>query len=315
MYDKDLYQVLGVSHSATEAELKKAYHSLAKKHHPDRNPGDKAAEQKFKEANLAYEVLKDPKKRAQYDQMRSMGQNPFARGGGGQWQSTGPFQSTSFGDAGLADLFEQIFGGGGFGGFGPMEDAFRAGRTRTTGGTRTRGFSQRGADREASLIISFLEAARGGERTLELPGGKRITVKIPEGVETGSRIKLGGQGEAGVGGGPAGDLIITLQVLHHETFTREGNDVVLELPISFSEAVLGAEVPIPTLDGSVRLTLPKGISSGQRLKLSHKGIRSSAQSERGHQFVQVMIRVPKEPDKQYLEAAKLLGQSSFNPRA
>src|SRR5687768_4742901 len=178
--DKDLYEILGVKKDAGESEVRKAFLKLAKKYHPDVNSGNKEAEQKFKEVNLAYEVLKDAKKRAQYDQMRAAGRNPFAGAGPGsgqgQWQGQGGFDPGAFGDLGLGDLFQEIFGGGfqtgGFGGFG--------GETRTR---RPRGgFRARGADREAMVSVSFLEAAKGAERILDLGDGRRLTVKIPEGV-------------------------------------------------------------------------------------------------------------------------------------
>ncbi|MCB0418156.1 MAG: J domain-containing protein [Bdellovibrionaceae bacterium] len=305
MLDKDLYEILGVSKGASESEIRKAFHKHAKKYHPDVNQGDKAAEQKFKEVNLAYEVLKDKKKRAHYDQMRAQGRNPFAQnahaGGGGH------FDPDAFADFGLGDLFEEIFGRGGF-----SAEAGPMGRGRTT--YRTRGFAQRGHDREAALTISFQEAARGSERVLDLGGGRRISVKIPEGVEDGTKIKLSGQGDPGHNGGPNGDLLLRLQVLSHKDFKREKQNVVLPLAISFSEAVLGKQLEIPTLDGSVQLKIPAGISSGQRLRLKGKGIAASRNGQRGDQFVEIQIKVPKAPDDDYVKAAKLLENHPFNPR-
>lgn len=305
--DKDLYEILGVKKEATEGEIRKAFLKAAKKFHPDVNPNNKEAEQKFKEVNFAYEVLKDPKKKAQYDQMRA---NPFARsragaGAGGNPFGGGGFDPEMFQDLGLGDLFEEIFGRGGGGG-GPFSGA---GRGRAQG----RGFARPGTDRETQITISFQEAARGGERQLEFTNGKRLTVKIPEGVESGSKIRLSGQGDPGAGGAPAGDLIITLTVSPHAIFSREGKDVVMKLPVTFAEAVLGAEVEVPTLDNKVHLKLPPGISSGQRLKLGGKGIKAKDGS-RGDQFVEISIRVPKQPDADYLEAAKKLQGNSFNPR-
>jgi DnaJ-class molecular chaperone len=306
--DKDLYEILGVKKTASEGEVRKAFLKLAKQLHPDVNPGNKEAEQKFKEVNFAYEVLKDKKKRQQYDEMRSSMGRPSA-GGGARWggQGGGPaggYSYESFSDFGLGDLFQEIFGAGS-GGFGGM-----GGRT----GTRRGSYSSRGQDREASIQISFLEAARGGEKPLEFSDGRRITVKIPEGVENGAKIKLSGQGDPGVGGGPAGDLILSLEVGTHPLFTREGLDVVARVPITFSEAVLGAEVEIPTLDGKVHMKIPRGISSGQRLKLSGKGIRSSRQPKPGDQVVEVQIKIPRSPDAAYTEAAERLQAVAFNPR-
>lgn len=308
--DKDLYEVLGIKKGASEAEIRKAFLKLAKKYHPDVNPNNKDAEQKFKEVNLAYEVLKDAKKRAQYDQMRAAGANPFARAahanaygwGGGQTYSGGP---ESFSDLGLGDLFEEIFGGG----FG-----FRTDDLRARGGQRT-GFARRGGDREAQISVAFSEAARGAQKLIELSDGRRLTVKIPEGVDTGSKIKLAGQGDPGVGGAPSGDLILSMQVGNHPYFTREGENVLLRLPVTFSEAVLGSEVEVPTLDGRVHLKIPKGISSGQRLKLAGKGILSSKTGKRGDQFVEVFIKVPKDPSSLYNECAEKLNQESYDPRS
>lgn len=307
--DKDLYEILGVKKTATDAEIRKAFLKLAKKYHPDVNAGNKESETKFKEVNLAYEVLKDAKKRAHYDQMRAVGADPFggarpSPSGGRSWRTTGGrggFGTEGDNDFGLGDLFQEIFGGG----FG----APRGARGHAGGS-----FQQRGSDLQASLKISFLEAARGAERSLELGDGRRLTVKIPEGVDTGSKIKLAHQGDPGMGGGPAGDLIILLEVGTHPYFIREGKDVMVRLPLSFSEAVLGGDVEVPTLDGKVTLTVPKGISSGQRLKLARKGIRIGKSAERGDQFVEVGIKIPKQPSEAYNEAAEKLRAESFNPR-
>ncbi len=305
--DKDLYEILGVSRTATPNDIKKQFHKLAKQYHPDRNPNDKASETKFKEVNLAYEVLKDKKKKEQYDQLRAAGRNPFAGrepGGGGFEYSAGGAS-----DFGLGDLFEEIFGGGGGGGGfgGPF-----AGRRRSGGGSYSQ-MPVRGVSREAEISISFNEAARGGEKQLELVGGKKITVKIPAGVETGSKIKLRGQGDPGTGGAPSGDLILTLKVMAHPQFTRQENNILYQLPVTFAEAVLGGEVAVPTLDGPVRMTLPQGISSGQQLRLKGKGV-GEANGTRGDQLVEIQIKVPRPPSDKYKEAAKLLEQEDFNPR-
>lgn len=300
--DKDLYEILGVKKEASESEVRKAYLKLAKKYHPDVNPGDQVAEQKFKEVNLAYEVLKDEKKRAQYDQMRAMGANPFARSraGAGAGPNMGGFSGAEFDQFGLGDLFEEIFGGAGFG-----RTASRRGATY---------YPTRGQDRETELQISFTEAAKGGERHVQFSDGKKLTVKIPPGVDEGSKIKLSGQGDPGVAGGPSGDLLIKLHVSEHPFFKREGNNIVLKLPISFSEAVSGAEVEIPTVDGIVHLKIPSGISSGQRLKLAGKGIVSSKTGSRGDQFVEIQIKIPKNISEEYKKAAEIVRQVPFNPR-
>ncbi len=311
--EHDLYETLGVKRNATEQEIKKAFHKFAKKFHPDVNPNNKEAELKFKEVNLAYEVLKDPQKRAKYDQMRAAGANPFARSshggpGGGPAGGMGGFNPEAFADFGLGDLFEEIFGqSGGMGGMGNM----RGGRSKRRGAPA---FVRKGSDREAKLTISFVEAARGGSRMLEMEDGKRLTVMIPEGVETGSKIKLSGQGEPGMGGGPNGDLILHLEVSTHPQFVREGSHVIVKLPITFSEAVLGAEVSVPTLDNTVLMKIPKGVSSGQRLKLAGKGIKSAKDAARGDEYVELVIRIPKTPDQDYIESAEKLKDNPFNPR-
>ncbi len=294
-FNKDLYEILGVKKGATEVELRNAYRKLAKKYHPDVNPGKKDAEQKFKEINLAYEVLKDPKKKTQYDQVRAAGGKPFARRG--TWQSgTSPFGDDPFRDFGLGDLFEEIFG------------------SQVFSNMNRPGFSRRGADRTASLSISFIEAARGTEKNITLNDGRRLAVKIPEGVENGAKIRLAGQGDEGQQGGPKGDLFLELGVQTHPYFVREGSDVLLRLPITFSEAILGAEIEVPTLDGKVLMKIPKGISSGQRLKLAGKGIRSSNFGARGDELLEILIKVPKEVSKSYKECAETLKSEDFNPR-
>lgn len=302
--DKDLYEILGIKKEATEGEIRKAYLKLAKKYHPDVNPGDKVAEQKFKEINLAYEVLKDEKKRSQYDQMRAMGANPFARaragaGAGPAGYSSGP---EAFDQFGLGDLFEEIFGSSGFGGGG------------FTGGFKKSYYPSKGQDRESSLQISFMEAAKGGERVVQFSDGKRLTVRIPAGVDDGSKIKLSGQGEPGLSGGATGDLILNLRVAEHPFFKREANNIILKLPVTFSEAVKGSEIEVPTIDGMVHLKIPSGISSGQRLKLSGKGIQSAKTGQRGDQFVEILIKMPKELSDDYKKAAALVDKTPFNPR-
>ncbi len=314
--DKDLYEVLGVKKTANDSEIRKAFLKLAKKFHPDVNQGNTEAEQKFKEVNFAHEVLKDKKKRAQYDQMRdTVGRGGFGGGapGGGRGRTWSPqdgaYSYEAFSDFGLGDLFQEIFGGGGGAGFGGFE-GMRGGGRRQPG----RPFPQRGSDREAALNISFLEAARGGDRSIEFSDGRRMTVKIPAGVETGSKIKLTGQGDPGGGGAPSGDLILVLEVAGHPLYKRDGLDIILTLPITFSEAVLGAEVDVPTLDGKVVMKIPKGMSSGQRLKLTGKGVKPGRGDRVGDQIVEVSIKVPKVADSAYAEAAEALRSTAFNPR-
>ncbi|NDC26176.1 MAG: J domain-containing protein, partial [Proteobacteria bacterium] len=175
-------------------------------------------------------------------------------------------------------------------------------------------YAGRGQDREMVLNISFVEAAKGGERLIQFTDGKKLTVKIPAGVDEGSKIKLSGQGEPGFGGGTPGDLIIKLHVAEHPIFKREGNHIVLRLPVTFEEAVMGAEVEVPTVDGIVHLRIPPAISSGQRMKLAGKGILNAKTGQRGDQFVEVLIKVPKELPEEYRKAAEVIKNVPFNPR-
>ncbi|MBI3294227.1 MAG: J domain-containing protein [Deltaproteobacteria bacterium] len=300
--EKDLYEILGVKKGASESELQKAFRTLAKKYHPDVNPGNQEAEKKFKEASLAYEVLKDSKKRAQYDHMQMGGGFPGGGHGGGSRRA--PFGPEVFTDLGLGDLFSEIFGGGQFAqgpGFG----------RQSYGGFGQR--AMRGADRISTLKLSFKEAALGGEKKIEFVDGRRLTVKVPPGVESGAKIKLSGQGDPGVGG-PAGDLVLEVEVESDRTFEREGLNVVVKVPITFSEAVLGGEVSVPTLTGSVSLKIPSGVSSGTRLKLSGKGIVSSKSGRQGDQLVELLIKLPKTIPAEYRAAAETLKDLAFNPR-
>jgi len=344
---KDYYEVLEVGRGASDAEIKKAYRKLAKQYHPDVNPGDKAAEAKFKEINEAYEVLSDPQKRSRYDQFGHAGVDPNSFGGAG----------AGFGDfdfGGIGDIFESFFGGGGFG---------RSSRSRSG--------PQKGADLKYSVEISFEEAAFGVEKEITInrhencgtcggsgakpgtspttckhcsgtgqvqfkqstPFGQFINVKtcdicrgegkiitdpcpacsgrgkvrktirkkldIPAGIDDGQTISIRGEGDPGSRGGPAGDLFVTVAVRPHPIFKRQGNDVICEIPITFVQAALGAELEVPTLDGKVKYTMPEGTQTGTIFRLKNKGIPYLRGSGRGDQYVKVEIDVPKKlNDKQ-----------------
>ena len=362
---RDYYEVLGVSRGASEDEIKKAYKKMARKYHPDLNPGDKTAEEKFKEVNEAYEVLSDADKKARYDQYGHAGVDPnFGAGGFG-----GGFDgSFDFGDQG--DLFGSFFGGG----FG--------------GGRRTNpNAPQRGESIRMSIAISFEEAAFGCEKAVTVEryetcdtchgngcapgtspevcpdchgtgtvqvrrqtpmgvfatsspcpkcGGKgriihqpckdcrgsgmvrkkkTIQASIPAGIDNGQTISIRGQGNAGKNGGPAGDLLITITVRPHELFRREGTSVLCEAPITFTQAVLGAELEIPTIDGKVKYTLPEGTQSGTTFRLKGKGIPSINGRGRGDQYVTVYIETPKNLNKEQKEAlkkfAETMGESNY----
>ena len=353
----DKREVLGVSRGASEDEIKRAYKKMARKYHPDLNPGDKAAEESFKEVNEAYEVLSDANKKARYDQYGHAGVDPnFGAGGGG---FDGGFD---FGD--LGDIFGSFFGGG----FG--------------GGRRTNpNAPQRGESIRLSLTISFEEAAFGCEKAVtvermeqcgtchgngcepgttpevcpechgtgqvqrrqQTPMGvfattapcpkcsgrgkiihqpckdchgtgavrkrKTIQASIPAGIDNGQTISIRGQGHAGKNGGPAGDLLITITVRPHELFRREGTSVLCEAPITFAQAVLGAELEIPTIDGKVKYDLPEGTQSGTTFRLKGKGIPSINGRGRGDQYVTVYIETPRNLNREQKEALKKFAES------
>jgi curved DNA-binding protein len=273
---RDYYEVLGVPRNASEADIKKAYRKLARQHHPDRNPGDKQAEARFKEVQEAYDVLNDKTKRAQYDRFGFAGpgfggQGPFQAGGGGP----GGFEFQGINPEDL-DSILGAFGGG----LGDMFGRRARGRGRT---------ARPPESVEAEVTIPFLKAALGGTVSLSVDG-RAIELRVPAGVEEGKKLRLAGQGPGG------GDLLVRVKIEPHPYFRREGNNVVLEVPVSVSEAILGAKVDVPTLDGTrLTVTVPAGTSSGARLRLRGKGIAG------GDQFIEIKIVVPKTHDKRSRE--------------
>lgn len=341
---KDYYKILGISKDATQDEIKKAFRKLARKYHPDLNPGDKSAEQKFKEINEAYEVLSDPKKREQYDRF---GTSPF----GDTSSFYENFRTYDFGETfdfgGLGDIFSDLFGAKT-----KREATFSKGsdivlgleltmEEAYTGVTKTISFNREapckncnGTGAEATQICDTckgtgnIKTSKGFFRmsqTCPTCGGKgskitkqcqtcngrgkiyqteTVKVKIPPGADTGSRVKLRGMGNAGIGGGPAGDLYIEITIKPHPIFKRKGDDVYLDLPITFGEAALGAKIEVPTLDGMAVMTIPPGTQGGQRFKLSGKGFPSPKTSVRGNQYVDIKIAVPKNIDSKGKDAIK-----------
>lgn len=269
----DLYELLGVSRDASRDEIRKAYRKLARKHHPDLNPNDASAEERFKKVSGAYEVLSDEAKRKLYDELgpdaAKIGYDPEKAEEYRQWKRRmdasqqagfggfgGPFGGADYGGAGYGDVdLEDLIG-----------DLFR----------RQRGGQRRGSDVEANLRVAFLDAARGTTAHVELarPSGEvsRLAVTIPPGVESGQRLRLSGQGNPGGQGGQAGDLFVRVEVEPHPVFERDGRDLTLRLPVTLPEALRGAKVEVPTLDGTVKLQIPSGAQNGQRMRLRGKGI-------------------------------------------
>ncbi len=270
----DPYKILGVEKTATEAEIKKAYRELAKKLHPDLNPNDKAAEARFKDVSAAFDIIGDKEKRARYDagEIDASGaerpqQHYYKDFAGGpearQYGSQADMED-------IGGIFSEIFGRG------------------QTGDARQ--FSMRGRDVRYHLAIDFLDAVKGATKRISMPDGSSLDVKVPEGVRAGQMIRLRGKGQPGSGGGASGDAIIEIEVRPHKVFSREEEDILIELPISIDEAILGSKVDVQTISGRVRVTIPKGASSGQTLKLKGKGVKGK--SATGDQLCILKIVLP-----------------------
>ena len=316
---KDYYTLLGVPKGASQEEVGKAFKKLARKYHPDLNPDNPEAEAKFKEINEAYEVLKDPEKRKLYDSLGPNwkdGQNFQPPPGFENFQ----FRSGGFGGEGFSDFFETIFGGaGGFGGGGSY------GGGRFGGDPFGRTMRSRGHDAEVRLNLTMEEAYRGGRKTLTLQEqvrgadgrpqmqSKTLEVNIPSGIKDGAKIRLAGQGSPGMGGGPAGDLLLQVTIAEHPLLRLEGVNVIYDLRLAPWEAVLGCTVRIPTLDGPVDMNIPAGVSSGQKLRLAGKGLGKG--ESQGDQFVRMVIRSPKNlTDRERQLWQELAEISSFQAR-
>jgi len=311
----DLYQQLGIKRGASEAEIKKAYRSLAKQLHPDRNKDNPKAAERFAKVTQAYDLLSDKDKRARYDrgEIDEDGNPRMPFGGGFGGGGAGPRPGGGFegfpggfqaGDAAdLSDLFEGLFGGaagsrrgagsgGPFGGFG---------RARAP---------QKGADVAYRLKVSFTDAATLKEQRVTLSAGRTIDLKLPKGVEDGTKIRLSGQGQEGQGG--RGDAIVTIEIAPHPFFIRDGKNIRLTLPVTLKEAALGAKVKVPTPEGPVMLTVPKGSSSGKMLRLKGRGF-TAKDGSRGDQLIQLAIDIP--PDDEALQKFAEEWDGGGNPRA
>tara|TARA_R110000868_G_scaffold22983_8_gene93606 strand:- start:7598 stop:8563 length:966 start_codon:yes stop_codon:yes gene_type:complete len=281
---RDPYEVLGLTRNATAEEIKKAYRKIVRTSHPDLNPDDAGAQERFIEATAAHDLLKDPVQRARFDKgeidasgAERQPERPFYREYAEQ--PGNPYQSSrGFEGFDSSDIFEEIL------------------RQRGQGGARGGHFNAPGPDRRYQLELDFLEAALGTQKRITLPDGQSLDVKIPTGTADGQTIRLRGKGGEGMGEGPDGDALVTLSVRPHKLFRREGNDILLTLPISLDEAVLGGKVEAPTIDGPVALSLPKGASSGQVLRLRGRGVQPPGQKPRGDQRVELRIIAPPEID-------------------
>lgn len=295
MNHKDPYDILGVARNAAPDEIKRTYRRLAKQYHPDRNPGNKDAEKKFKEVQAAYEVLGDPQRRAQYDQFGAGGPRPDFH----SWTTPDApsFEGFDF-DFGATGDLSSIF-----------EQFFRRPAPRGRSRRATQAPASRGADLEHTVDLSFEEAVRGTSREIRLAASgreansERIAFRIPAGVTDGQRIRVKGKGHEGPGG--RGDLMIRCRVIPHPYFRRDGDDILLDLPLSLAEACRGAKIEIPTLDGITRLTVPPGTSGGTRLRLRGKGVRGQRSATPGDMYVITRVVVPKELSP---HAAKLMDE-------
>jgi len=266
--DKDFYAILGVAKDASDADIKKAYRKLARKYHPDTNAGDPAAEQKFKDITEANSVLSDKEEREQYDAIRAMGS-------GARFSAGGPGGAPG-GGAGFDDIFSNLFGGGGGGrgrgGQPDFSDLF--GGAGGFGGFGQQAPPRKGADRTANTSISFAGSINGTKIGLREPSGEVIDVRIPAGIKDGQSVRVRGRGQAGAAGN--GDLIVKVKVAEHPFFKREDNNIRVHIPVTFDEAVLGAKIHVPTLDGEqVAMKVPAGSNSGRTLRLKGRGVKTS----------------------------------------
>jgi molecular chaperone DnaJ len=328
-FEKDFYAILGVPADADAAAVKKAYRKLARKLHPDQNPGSKPAEKRFKEIGEAYAVLSNPEERKQYDAIRSMSH------GGARFTSGGP----GGGGAGFEDVFSNLFGGGGGGNvrfntgrggagqpniedllggmFGQQGGGYAGGRGQQGyGGFGSTAGPRRGADIEARTTLSFRDAVEGSTVTLSTADGSRITARIPIGVKDGQKIRLRGKGNPGDEGAPAGDLMLTVQVRPHPVFGRDGNNLTVDLPVTFAEAALGATVSVPTLSGDpVKVRIAAGTPSGRVLRVKGRGI--ATKDHAGDLLAKVSVAVPQRLSDRAREAVEVLRaeQADTDPRA
>lgn len=307
MPKKDYYTVLGVRRDASDKDIKQAYRRLARQYHPDVNPGDAAAEQRFKEISEAHGVLSQPESRSKYDRF---GHQAFTPG----FDAT--FGGGGFGGFGGPGNLKDMFGGRpGFEGLGSMfDDLFGGGRPRQSQAPI------QGDDLEQTVEVSFEEAARGTTTQVQIVRrdgrSERLQVKIPPGVDTGSKVRVAGKGEAGRFHGAAGDLYIVMRVQPHAYFTRQGSDIASEVPVTLAEVLLGAKIEVPTIDGQATMTLPAGTQSGRRFRLRGKGIPILNSSGRGDHYVTVQVVLPDKLDERSRELLEeFAARNPQQPRA
>ena len=321
-FEKDFYAILGVPADADAVAVKKAYRKLARKLHPDQKPGDKAAEKRFKEIGEAYAVLSNVEERKQYDAIRSMSH------GGARFTSGGPGGSS----AGFEDVFSNLFGGGGGGGGGGGNVRFNTGRgggqpniedllggmfgQQDYGRFGAAAGPRRGADIEAQTTLSFRDAVEGSTVTLSTANGSRITARIPVGVKDSQKIRLRGKGNPGDQGAPAGDLMLTVKVKPHAVFGRDGDNLTVDLPVTFAEAALGATVSVPTLSGElVKVRILPGTPNGRVLRVKGRGI--AGKHHTGDLLAKVSVAVPQRLSDKAREAVEVLRaeEADADPRA
>lgn len=317
--DKDYYKILGVKRNASKDEIKKAYRDLARKYHPDLNPGDKKAEEKFKDLQEAYEVLSNEEKRKQYDMFGSSGFNYGRSRGRSQGFDEGFTYSGNF--SGFEDIFNDIFG---------FRNTYRGRQRESTTFEDLFGFSAGGAAHtsekkktvEHEITVDFETAVKGGLRDITISSqeisGKskteKISVKIPPGIDTGSKIRVQGKGEIGTEK-QRGDLILKVKVSPHPIFKREENDIYVELPITYYEAALGTKIDVPTIDGKASVVIPPGIQNETKLRLKDKGVKDLKTGNKGDQFVVVKVKMPEKIEGNLKEELEKLSKlNPYNPR-
>jgi curved DNA-binding protein len=334
MAERDYYEILGVARDASPEAIKKAYRTLARKHHPDVNPGDKKAEARFKEAQAAYDVLSDAEKRSLYDRFGRAGIEGMAaagpRAGGTDWtgRQAGPEFNFDFSEffgpnaSGAGAGAAPGAGGpaadigaepGGAGIFEELLGRMRGGRGKRPGGAGAGMGPRSGRNLEATITVPFLTAVRGGEMPIHVPREHRhesLTVKIPPGVESGRKLRLRGLGEPGEKGALNGDLIVEVSIQDHPYFTREGSNLNVDIPITISEAVLGTKIDVPTLDGLKSLTIPAGSSSGLKLRLRGQGVPGTGEKPDGDLFVILKIVVPRILDDESRRLIREFGEKN-----